>query len=292
MAVLLADCYDMLRLKRRAEQLMPSAFIAATGDSMLGQGAAAALHAAVVLRHFPEKRQQVNTDALLDEAFNTTATTVDMGLISRALVMLAGQDAPTPEGISLACTSYAQGFSALEPQDSVGASVLTLDAPGCLNYRASVPKGDKGWNLHVAAEGFERKPLTPASSGLELQRRYVNSRGENVTSARLGEVLTVELSLRSPAEFTNVVVVDLLPGGFEPVLEKSESTEPQEGLIRHERREDRGIFFVNTGPQARTFTYKVRAATRGRFVLPSATAEAMYEPATNARLGGGHVNIE
>lgn len=291
-AVLLADCYDMLRLKRRAEQLMPSAFIAATGDSMLGQGAAAALHAAVVLRHFPEKRQQVNTDALLDEAFNTTATTVDMGLISRALVMLAGQDAPTPEGISLACTSYAQGFSALEPQDSVGASVLTLDAPGCLNYRASVPKGDKGWNLHVAAEGFERKPLTPASSGLELQRRYVNSRGENVTSARLGEVLTVELSLRSPAEFTNVVVVDLLPGGFEPVLEKSESTEPQEGLIRHERREDRGIFFVNTGPQARTFTYKVRAATRGRFVLPSATAEAMYEPATNARLGGGHVNIE
>ena len=43
--------------------------------------------------------------------------------------------------------------------------------------------------------------------------------------------------------------------------------------VRHERREDRGIFFVNTGPQTRTFSYKVRAATRGRFVLPSATAE-------------------
>ena len=291
-AVLLADCYDMLRLKRRAEQLMPAEFQAATGDSMLGQGAAAALHAAVVLRHFPEKRQQVNTHVLLDEAFNTAATTVDMGLISRALVMLAGPDASAPEGITLSCTSYAQGFAALEPQDNMQVSVLTLDAPGCLNYRVAVPEGDTGWNLHVAAEGFERKPLAAASHGLELQRRYVNSSGEAVTSARLGDVLTVELSLRSPAEYANVVVVDLLPGGFEPVLEKSESTGPQEGLIRHERREDRGIFFVNTGPQTRTFSYKVRAATRGRFVLPSATAEAMYEPATNARLGGGYVIIE
>lgn len=291
-AVLLADCYGMLRLKSRAEQLIPTTFSVATGDSMLGQGAAAALHATVVLRHFPEKRQQVNTDVLLDEAFNTTATTVDMGLISRALVMMAGPEASSPEGISLICTSYAQGFSATEQPDSERASVLALDAPGCLNYRVSLPRGDSGWNLHVATEGFERKPLAPASNGLELQRRYVDSHGETVTTAKLGDVLTVELSLRSPSPYANVVVVDLLPGGFEPVLEKNSTSAPQEGLIRHERREDRGIFFVNTGPQPRTFTYKVRAATRGRFVLPLAVAEAMYEPATNARLGGGYVVIE
>ncbi|SCM70313.1 MG2 domain-containing protein [Desulfovibrio sp. 86] len=290
-AALLADCYKMLRMERRAQQRMPVTFTAVTTDNMLDEGAARALHAAIILRHYPERRKEVNVAALLDSAFNTTATTVDMGLLSRALILLAEKKAPAPVGIELTCTRYGQDFAPAAGKAELLGSILELNAPGCLAYNVKLPKGDSGWNLHTATEGFERKPLTAAANGLELQRRYLNNSGEAVTSAKLGEVLTVELTVRSADEYSNVVLVDLLPGGLEPVLEKS-GKEAQQGLIRHERREDRGIFFVNSGLTPRTFTYKVRAATRGRFVLPSATAEAMYEPAINARLGGGQMIID
>ena len=105
-------------------------------------------------------------------------------------------------------------------------------------------------------------------------------------------MITVELAVQASNEISNVVLVDLLPGGFEPVLEKSDQSQPQDGLARYERREDRGIFFIDLNGEPQTFTYKVRAASRGRFVLPTAAAEAMYNPAINARTGGGNVAVE
>ena len=105
-------------------------------------------------------------------------------------------------------------------------------------------------------------------------------------------MITVELAVQASSEISNVVLVDLLPGGFEPVLEKNGQSQPQDGLIRYERREDRGIFFIDLNGERQTFTYKVRAASRGRFVLPTAAAEAMYNPAINARTGGGNVAVE
>ena len=120
--------------------------------------------------------------------------------------------------------------------------------------------------------------MSESASGINLQRRYVDSRGEAVTTAKLGDVITVELAVQAASEISNVVLVDLLPGGFEPVLEKTGQSQPQDGLVRYERREDRGIFFVDLNGDRQTFTYKVRAASRGRFALPAATAEAMVCP--------------
>ena len=117
--------------------------------------------------------------------------------------------------------------------------------------------------------------MSDASNGISLQRRYLDSKGEAITTARLGDVITVELAVQASGEINNVVLLDLLPGGFEPVLEKNGQSQPQDGLVRYERREDRGIFFVDLNGDRQTFTYKVRAASRGRFVLPAATAEAM-----------------
>ena len=52
------------------------------------------------------------------------------------------------------------------------------------------------------------------------------------------------------------------------------------------------VRFVDLNGERQTFTYKVRAASRGRFALPAASAEAMYNPALNARTGGGNVAVE
>ncbi|QCC84883.1 alpha-2-macroglobulin family protein [Desulfovibrio desulfuricans] len=290
-AAFLADSFDMLRLRRRAEQRMP-ATIARCDDSFMSNGAARALHALMVVRHFPEKKKQLRMDDLLDSAFSTDATTVDMGLAARTLLAMGDAAAVKTDSLRLTCQQYAQGFTPAEAPAQPLGGALVLDAPGCTRYRVEMPQGEPLLSLLTTTEGFDRTPMSESASGISLQRRYVDSRGEAVTTAKLGDVITVELAVQAASEISNVVLVDLLPGGFEPVLEKTGQSQPQDGLVRYERREDRGIFFVDLNGDRQTFTYKVRAASRGRFALPAATAEAMYNPAVNARTGGGNVSVE
>lgn len=290
-AAFLADSYDMLRLRRRAEQRMPAA-LTRCDDEFMSNGAVQALHALMVVRHFPEKKKQLRMAGLLDSAFSTNATTVDMGLGARTLLAMGEATALKADSLSLTCQQYAQGFTPAEGKASPLGGALVLDAPGCTRYRVEMPQGEPLLSLLVTTEGFDRAVMSDASNGISLQRRYLDSKGEAITTARLGDVITVELAIQASGEINNVVLLDLLPGGFEPVLEKNGQNQPQDGLVRYERREDRGIFFVDLNGDRQTFTYKVRAASRGRFVLPAATAEAMYNPAVNARTGGGNVTVE
>lgn len=291
-AAFMADGFDMLRLRQRAEQRMPDAVNRSDDAPFLNTSAAQALHAFMVLRHFPDKQKRLRVDELLDNAFNTDATTVDMGLTARTLLTMGDADASHLEGIDLTCRKYAPDFTPASARASLMGGALTLDAPGCISYGVEMPKGDSPLRLLTATEGFDRAPTTDASNGITLQRRYLDAKGQPVTTAHLGDVVTVELTVRAAAEIRNAVLVDLLPGGFEPVLEKTGETLDQPGLTRRERREDRGIFFVDLSGDEQTFTYRARAASRGRFLLPAATVEAMYAPAVNARTGGGYVTIE
>ncbi|MDR2695636.1 MAG: alpha-2-macroglobulin family protein, partial [Deltaproteobacteria bacterium] len=294
-SVMMADSFAMLRLGRRAQGRLPAAFSPGTGDAVLSSAVARALHATVVMRNFRERREEIQAADLLDRAFNTNATTVEMAMTARALLAMAEAAAPVPADMRLSCMEYASGFSAASAQaELLGKSLLTLEAPGCRRYRVELPPSTQAtWHAHAMTDAFDRTPPPEASSGLTLQRRYLDGKGQAVSSARLGDVLTVELTARAEkGAISNVALVDLLPGGFEPVLEKKAPATPVPGLIRYERREDRGIFFVNLTTQQRTFTYRVRAATKGRFTLPTAAASAMYEPETGARTGGGFITVE
>jgi uncharacterized protein YfaS (alpha-2-macroglobulin family) len=294
-SVLMADSFAMLRLGKRAQGRLPAAFSPNTGDAMFSQTVAGALHATVIMRNFKERRGEIRTRDLMERAFNTNATTVDMALTARALLAMADAAAPAPAGMKLSCVEYGPGFTAAPVQaELLGESLLTLEAPGCRRYHVELPQGNTTtWHAHAMADGFDRIPLPDAANGLVLQRRYLDTKGQAVSSARLGDVLTVELRARAEkGTINNVALVDLLPGGFEPVLEKKAPAEPVPGLLRYERREDRGIFFVNLTTEARTFTYRVRAATKGRFTLPTAAASAMYEPETGARTGGGSITVD
>lgn len=73
----------------------------------------------------------------------------------------------------------------------------------------------------VEQSGFERKPPTTAiKQGLEIIREYTDASGKTVTSAELGQELTVHIKFRGlgAQPFSTVALVDLLPGGFELVV--------------------------------------------------------------------------
>jgi alpha-2-macroglobulin len=76
------------------------------------------------------------------------------------------------------------------------------------------------WQATLA--GFESSlPKSEVKQKLEIFREYQDASGKAVTEVRQGDELEVHLRVRSisgPA--SNVAVIDLLPGGFEPVLEQ------------------------------------------------------------------------
>ncbi|MFO0931475.1 MAG: MG2 domain-containing protein [Planctomycetota bacterium] len=127
----------------------------------------------------------------------------------------------------------------------------------------------------------------PRSEGMTVARRLVGAEAGLVR----GRTYRVELEGTAPAGATELLVSDVLPGGFEVV-----STLPGEGTLaptREEVRDDRVLFFRSAPLPGTTFrhVYLVRATTAGTFALPAPRAELLYDPAVFARGAAGTVVV-
>ncbi len=290
-ATLLADCLAMLRLERQARDVLPTRISVPATDPVFSPAVLHGLHALALSRSFPERRVDIPVDALVRYAASN-ASSLELAFLARGLLALGATPPPLPDNISLTCTEYAPGFSPTDARPLALGSMLTLDAPGCLRFETNAPGGE-GWRLQLLNDGYPRQAQPQKSQGLEVRRRFLDERGEPVLSAPAGALLTVEISLRSDsAPRQNIVVVDLLPGGLEPVLERDDALPQGEGLLYRQRREDRFLFFVNAAPVAETYRYRVRAATRGDYALPPVSAEAMYDAAARAAADGGRFVVK
>jgi uncharacterized protein YfaS (alpha-2-macroglobulin family) len=123
----------------------------------------------------------------------------------------------------------------------------------------------------------------------------------------------------------NVAIVDLLPGGFDPVIEppapvtdaqqdgddqsgdsaadaggdsavkpsawrspiglSSSSWRPDYADIR----EDRVVIYGTATPDVREFVYRIKPTNAGKFIVPPAYAESMYDRSQQAQAPGGQV---
>jgi uncharacterized protein YfaS (alpha-2-macroglobulin family) len=163
----------------------------------------------------------------------------------------------------------------------------------------------------VTETGFDKEvPKTEVRSGMEVLREFVDSAGKPVTTIRVGDEVTVRLKFRAVgrANVPNVALVDLMPGGFEPVLEApsepaadgqqaaAAATTSLPGLAGGRSnwqidyadvREDRVVFYGNVSQGLSELSYRIKATNIGRFVVPPAYAESMYERGVQARSAGG-----
>jgi uncharacterized protein YfaS (alpha-2-macroglobulin family) len=74
----------------------------------------------------------------------------------------------------------------------------------------------------INQSGFDTTPpMTELKQGLEVLREYTDASGKPVKSVKLGDEIDVHLKFRGTAKaaIDSVVFVDLLPGGFELVLD-------------------------------------------------------------------------
>jgi hypothetical protein len=196
----------------------------------------------------------------------------------------------------------------------------------------------------VAQTGFDRKPSTEVrKDGLEIVRTYTTLDGKDVDTVNTGDEVNVHVRIRATKDdgVANVAIVDLLPGGFEPVLDTApaepvaaaseatdessseeasdegdaEGTEGTEGAEGEsdtpawrspignpestwkpeyaDVREDRVVVYGYVSRDVQEFVYRIKATNAGRFIVPPALAQSLYDRTVQAQApGGGTLTVE
>ena len=144
----------------------------------------------------------------------------------------------------------------------------------------------------VSQLGFSKNSNIKAQAeGMEIQKTVYNQKGEIVTSAKIGEELTVVINCRGlqKERIRDVAIVDLLSGGFEVV---NNSLQAPWNTDTTEIREDRIVAYMTVTPQNSEIQYKVKAIASGIFVVPPAFASALYQPLVRANSAANTIRID
>ena len=163
-------------------------------------------------------------------------------------------------------------------------------------------EGEGSCYYYWSAFGIQRDSfIEEYERELQVSRRYFNKDGEGLTGTFVhGDLIVAEITVKAlTANLENVVIVDMLPTGFEienPRLEsragipwlKSQDFKPDYLDIRDDR-----LIFFGTFPRQRErkFYYALRAVTQGEFTLPPIVAEAMYDPTKSAVKGSMRIEV-
>ncbi|MED5526251.1 MAG: alpha-2-macroglobulin [Pseudomonadota bacterium] len=212
---------------------------------------------------------------------------------------------------ALTALGNARGDQGLAMQVLVGQAWQLLSLP-----QAELPAGSQQVKFKktgssqafylLSQEGFDQQPPEPFSQGLEVSRDYLSLDGQPLGKVKVGDEFLVRLRLRATNldQLQQVVMIDLLPGGVEPVYRDKDDSfngwQPPVGVGKLSDwspqwlnvREDRLVLYGTAWRDAKTFVYKVRATNAGQFQVPPVYAEGLYDPLSQAQGPAGELVIE
>jgi alpha-2-macroglobulin len=158
----------------------------------------------------------------------------------------------------------------------------------------------------VSVSGSPITPEPAASNGFKIERNYFTLDGKpaDVSKAKQNDRFAVVLKItEAKPEFGHIMVSDYLPAGLEidnPHLVSSGDAgtldwiEDGEEPVNTEFRDDRFTAAIDRAADAKavfTVAYVVRAVSPGKYVLPQAYVEDMYNPSRYGRTGTGSVEV-
>jgi uncharacterized protein YfaS (alpha-2-macroglobulin family) len=199
---------------------------------------------------------------------------------------------------------------------------MTLDLDGApirsalyRSYRASemagkpvkiTNSGDAPVQAVVSVSGAPLTPEPAASNGFKIERNYFTLDGKpaDISKVKQNDRFAVVLKItEAKPEYGHIMVSDYLPAGLEidnPHLVSSGDTgtldwiEDGEEPQNTEFRDDRFTAAIDRAADAKavfTVAYVVRAVSPGKYVLPQAYVEDMYNPSRYGRTGTGTVEV-
>lgn len=266
----------------------------------------------LVGRHFPTRLKTLKPAVwegmaeMVRDGWYNSLSSASMLLAVDSYFEAVGQNV---EGKLSASTVNAQGQAAALALGAVNPITRAAVPAGTAKLRLS---NDSDFNLYYswAEQGFERNvPATPVNKGMEIFHEVLDAKGNPVTKAKLGEEVTVRVRVRSleRAQINDVALVDVLPGGLEPVLQAvgDDDAANADAPIWKKRlggggswkvqyadiREDRVVFYGGIGKDLLEVTYKARATNVGDYVVPAAYGEAMYDRRVFSRSAGARFQV-
>jgi uncharacterized protein YfaS (alpha-2-macroglobulin family) len=189
------------------------------------------------------------------------------------------------------------------------ASRITLEGkelrPG--RHQVTLTKRQRGWLYYsITAQYFDRtERFEKTGRGIHVDRRYFRSADSTVAGAlpypasrisgraraplkdgdslKVGDILEVELTISSDADYDYIAFEDPKPAGFEPV-ELHSGYAWGEGLCANvELRDENVVFFSpRVSPGSHLLSYRLRAETPGSFHSRPTRAFDMYNPEIQA----------
>jgi len=315
-AVYLAAGFQMLKQEKMAQELLQPALNELLGntdpwkewywryyyDPLVHQSTTLQLLA----QHFPAQIKVLPMDywsrmatAIRDNYYQSLSA-ARMLLAIDAYAKLAAQSAAGKVAISAVNAAGVTKALELPQQLALAKLAVPLDSTKLVMNNGGELPLFYGW----AESGFERTvPREAVNKGLEIIHEFLDAKGTVVTEAAVGDELTVRVRVRSTerSDVPQVALVDILPGGLEPVLSEASDDDAPDLPIWRRRlggksswnieyadiREDRVVFYGGVESRLTEVTYKVRATNIGEFIVPAAYAEAMYERRIFGRSAGG-----
>ncbi len=244
----------------------------------------------VLARHFPERAKEVTADeldAMAEHIFKGQYNTFTSAFTILALEAY-GKTAGGGDG----------GGLAIAELDGSARKPLTL--PDNLLPIANFT--DKATSIYfdnkgsfesyylVNTRGFDVElPQKALSNKIEIFREYTDEADKPVSEVNLGEEIRVHIKLRALSDggITNIAVVDLLPGGFEPVVQPQTNEQQQGGYqddneSAHEESgnegEGEGEEVSGSGDEVEDEHHHEAEHEGGSFSLPIALAQSTFDP--------------
>ncbi|NJM94101.1 MAG: hypothetical protein HC842_05005, partial [Cytophagales bacterium] len=141
----------------------------------------------------------------------------------------------------------------------------------------------------------------PQSSGLELEVRYRDKRGNllNPTQVTQGTDLMTEVSLRNTGlqgDYRDLALSQVFPSGWEILntrLDETQQYYKNDPMDYQDIRDDRVYtYFGLKAGEKKTFTLLLNAAYQGKFYQPAVSVQAMYDNSIRANNQGGWVEVK
>lgn len=153
---------------------------------------------------------------------------------------------------------------------------------------------DKPYFFSADVTGFN--PLIKSfNNRVQINKRLLDLDGKPIQSLKVGEEAIVELQVQTDEEASNLVLVDLVPGGFDLVWEEWERKDFSQDTVTakfFEKREDRFIIYTSTSTDLEKFYYKIKAVNKGVFTIPQLYGENMYKTKVKALTDTGIIKVE
>ncbi len=258
-------------------------------SSFMNVFAAQSLYMRALALSFPEEFTSKNIAQAVEQSlssFKNGQSTFSIAQAIAALATINSDETKTLMKDALLCND-------VDSSAVYRANTLSLSAPLCSQFTINTPDNSAVYYQLITSGYPQNAPINSVSNGLDVSKVLLNSKNEPIETAKVGDILTVQIKANSHShQQENIVIQDLYSGAFEIVLD-DDGIMPYNNLdVQKNMREDRALFFVTLSPEEAVYSYKVRAVNKGTFTLPAVYAESLYDKSLNANGIAKTITIE